>query len=86
MMYTKFKVYEERGRNMRTKLFGNEIPPACEYCEHGNASASGNMILCVKKGVVAPFYKCRKFVYAPLKRVPKRRPKLPSFTVDDFKL
>lgn len=56
----------------RTKLFGNHIEPACGYCERGTASKDGNMVLCESKGVVAPFYSCRKFVYAPLKRVPKR--------------
>ena len=62
----------------RTKLFGNHIEPACGYCERGTASKDGNMVLCESKGVVAPFYSCRKFVYAPLKRVPKRARAVPT--------
>ena len=55
---------------MASKLFGKNIEPACAYCAHGFWASDHKMILCEKKGVVAPFYHCRKFVYAPLKRVP----------------
>lgn len=70
----------------RKKLFGNKISPACEYCQHGTKSSDNAMILCSKKGVVSPFYSCNKFVYMPTKRIPKRRPNLPRYTADDFKL
>ena len=68
------------------KLFGNNIEPACEYCEYGSPSSDEAMILCSKKGVVSPFYSCPKFTYMPTKRIPKRRPKLPDFSPEDFKL
>ena len=70
----------------RKKLFGNNISPACEYCEHGTRSSDNAMILCSKKGVVSPYYSCNKFVYMPTKRIPKRRPDLPSFSPEDFTL
>ncbi len=70
----------------RTKLFGNRIEPACGYCERGTVSKDGNMVLCESKGVVAPFYSCRKFVYAPLKRVPKRSRPLPKYDPSEFEL
>ena len=49
-------------------------------------SASGETILCPKRGVVVPYYSCRKFFYSPLKRVPKRLPALPSYSEEEFKL
>lgn len=68
------------------KLFGNNISPACEYCEHGTLSSDNAMILCSKKGVVSPYYSCNKFVYMPTKRIPKRRPSLPQYSSEDFSL
>lgn len=70
----------------KSKLFGNRISPACEYCQFGTRSRDNAMILCSKKGVVSPFYSCNKYVYMPTKRIPKRRPNLPDFTAEDFKL
>lgn len=68
------------------KLFGNQIEPACEYCEHGEPARSSQMILCKKQGIVAPYYHCRKFLYAPLKRVPRRAMPLPQYDKKDFTL
>lgn len=68
------------------KLFGNNIQPACEYCLHGSISSDNEMILCKKKGVVSPYYSCNKFIYMPTKRIPKRRPNLPQYSAEDFKL
>lgn len=70
----------------KTKLFGNTIEPACLYCQHGRPAADRVMILCRKYGPVAPHYHCRKFIYDPLKRVPKRPKKMPGFTAEDFSL
>ena len=44
------------------------------------------MVLCTKKGLVSTLYSCRKFLYDPLQRIPRRRPELPSFTAEDFSL
>ena len=70
----------------RKTLFNQNITPACEYCTHSRPAGDGKMFLCLRAGRVSPYYKCRKFSYAPLRRVPKRLPKLPTFTPDDFKL
>ncbi len=67
-------------------LCGSGIPPACEYCQFGQASADPRMILCDKRGVVSPGYHCRKYVYDPLQRIPRRKPKLPGFKPEDFSL
>lgn len=71
---------------MAGKLFGNHIEPACEYCEHGQKTKDGQMILCKRNGVVAPYFSCWKFLYAPLKRMPKSVQALPQYTAEDFKI
>ena len=43
------------------------------------------MILCRHKGVVSPYYCCRKFSYDPLMRVPRRQV-LPELDPKDFTL
>ncbi|MEG2054095.1 MAG: hypothetical protein RR052_04055 [Oscillospiraceae bacterium] len=70
----------------KTILFSKDIPPACEYCENGTPGTDEKMILCNKQGIVSPYYKCRSFVYSPIKRIPKRMPKLPGFSDEDFSL
>ncbi len=70
----------------RKMLFGNNIEPACSCCEFGRPSSDQAMVVCRKFGPVAPYYSCKKFVYDPLKRVPKRMPPLPAFAAADFEL
>ncbi|RPF48471.1 hypothetical protein EDD70_1287 [Hydrogenoanaerobacterium saccharovorans] len=71
---------------MKSKLFSNKIEPSCSYCSHGNLSKDNLMILCEKKGIVDPYFKCRAFCYSPLKRMPKKPNKLPTFDKSDFEL
>ncbi len=71
---------------MAAKLFGDRIEPACAYCRFGREHSDGQMVLCEKKGVVAPFYACRRYRYAPLKRIPARQTVLPSYDGSEFKL
>lgn len=70
----------------KSKLFGNGIEPACLYCEHGAPTQDGAAILCRKTGVVTPEYHCRRFVYDPLKRQPKRAPPLTRHDPSEFEL
>lgn len=52
-----------------------------------STAADPKMILCKRKGVVSPYYCCRKFSYDPLMRIPRRQvlPELDprDFTLDD---
>lgn len=68
------------------KILNSKIEPACAYCAHGKASCDDSCILCVKKGVMQPDSRCRKFEYDPLRRVPKEKAELPTFTAEDFSL
>lgn len=47
------------------------IESFCKYCENATPLATGNKLVCSKYGVVSEDYKCRKFIYDPLKRAPK---------------
>lgn len=66
--------------------YGATIAPACEYCLYGRRAADEKVILCEKCGPVSPGHHCRKYRYDPLQRVPKRQPKLPEFSPEDFVL
>ena len=69
---------------MARKLFGKNIEPACEYCELGQTAQDNRMVLCKYKGVVPLHFSCRKFIYTPLKRIPKRPIILQKFSSEDF--
>ncbi len=51
-------------------LFRKKIERACAYCERGVLIDEATVV-CVKKGPVRPEDSCRRFRYAPLKRIPE---------------
>ncbi len=58
---------------MKNKLFEKKkYPSVCEYCVHGRLSPDEESVLCIKKGIVSPDGKCRRYAYDPLKRKPKK--------------
>ena len=68
-------------------LFRKKLPKSCEYCSWGT-KLDDHQILCVKRGVVADSFSCRKFSYDPCKRIPCK-PKaldLSKFKDSDFQL
>ena len=71
---------------MPKRFFGKNIVPACAYCERGVPSEGENTILCLRYGVTSPYFKCRRFRYDPLRRIPKIPPPLPTFSLEDFTL
>lgn len=71
---------------MKDKLLGGEISPKCEHCELARLSPDGETVLCPKKGIVARDFFCKKYKYDIMKRIPKKAPKLPEFSEEDFKL
>lgn len=69
------------------KLFGNNIVPACRYCEKTLRLISNEeQVLCSKYGVVDADYHCRHFVYDPLWRTPPTPKPMQSFTGKEFTL
>ena len=70
--------------SMRKHLFGDTIKPACAYCIFGDDSPDGGAIVCVQKGRVMPRFRCRRFRYDPLRRVPAQSPRLPDYSQDEF--
>ena len=68
-------------------LFRKRIEKSCGYCDHA-VSIDDGLVLCTKRGVVSVDKKCRKFKYAPCKRMPKK-PKAMDFhkyDEEDFSL
>ncbi|MEG2174282.1 MAG: hypothetical protein RR135_02205 [Oscillospiraceae bacterium] len=67
-------------------LFSVDMDPACAWCVYGVPTADGEVVLCKKRGVVAPSFHCRSWVYDPLQRSPKPPPPLRHYDLDDFSL
>ena len=64
-------------------LFRKKMPHACSFCRHA-VPVRGKEYLCDKRGVVGADYKCAKFRYDPLRRVPA--PKLKVSVPSDFRI
>ena len=56
----------------KVRLFDRDVAPACEYCEFGRNSSEYDMVMCSKRGIVSPYFRCISFRYNPMRRVPKR--------------
>ena len=67
----------------KNKLFGNNVPPMCEYCRFSEKNIDGNSVCPYGLTTNTP---CKKYTYDPMKREPRSSPVLPKFTADDFKL
>ena len=68
-------------------LFRKKIERSCSYCAY-STKLDDAQALCIKKGVVDLYGRCRKFCYDPTKRIPPK-PKTPDFdqfSKDDFSL
>ena len=62
-----------------------ELERSCRTCERAELLENKDIVLCEKKGIVAPNGLCRKFIYDPLKRVPPKiapAPKLEYVDID----
>lgn len=72
----------------KKKESGNtaDLPKVCCFCENASLINDEENVLCCKKGIVNREYKCRKFRYDPLKRVPKPLPEIPKLTEEDLVL
>ncbi len=45
----------------------------CSVCEKSHKTTNEDEMICELKGVVSPAYKCRKFIYDPLKHIKSRK-------------
>ncbi len=55
------------------KISSSDYEKSCVYCEHSIPLAVDSEVLCSKRGVVGANHRCRRFVFDPLKIVPRRR-------------
>lgn len=61
-----------------------DIHESCAYCEHASPLSDHQEFLCRYKGVVQASYRCKKFTYDLLKRVPSPRIlSIPSLSLDE---
>ena len=68
-------------------MFSKDCSRVCAHCEFGIIMQGGEHILCHHKGIVTSNFACKKFVYDPLKRIPKRRKPLKvEYEKSDFSL
>jgi len=75
----------ERELRMKQSLFNTkELAPMCEYCAVGITSPDESCVLCVRRGVMRPSSNCRYFAYDALKRRPRPKAQLVSFTPEEF--
>lgn len=68
-------------------LFRKDVEPCCAYCVHGSY-IDDESVICVKKGVMKSWGKCRRFEYDPLKRQPEApsKPLTKGFKEEDFEI
>ena len=59
------------------KKYESELIKSCEFCRFSSEITVTGEMLCEKKGVVVRDACCRKFVYDPLKRRPRKAPAIP---------
>jgi hypothetical protein len=69
---------------MKKRKENAEIERCCARCEFATLLSQCDCILCAKKGIVSETYVCRRFVYDPLKRAPKRLPLIPKEETDEI--
>ncbi len=72
-----------------TKRQANELrecPTACRFCEKAALLDGGNQILCKYCGIVQGDYKCKRFSYDPLKRIPRAPLRPPRLSEEDLLL
>lgn len=68
-------------------IFDKNIPKMCKYCEFA-VDIDESTCLCGYKGAVTFDYRCSKYEYNPLRRVPPQKPDFnsSSYSAEDFKL
>lgn len=63
-----------------------DLPRVCEFCEHASLITDEKNVLCALHGIVHREYRCKKYTYDPLKRVPRALPPLPKLSEEDLLL
>lgn len=74
-----------RRKHKKNLFFGASIAQSCSYCAHN--SGKGTLVVCSQK-LEMKNGKCKKYVYNPLMREPKRKPSLKTENLrkEDFEL
>lgn len=70
----------------KKKKANPDLPRVCEFCEHASLITDESNVLCSLHGIVNREYRCKKYAYDPLKRVPRALPPLPKLSEEDLLL
>ena len=63
-----------------------DTPKMCLYCENATIISDDDNVLCSIKGIVNKEYRCKKCIYDPLKRRPKKPLLVQQADPSDFEL
>ncbi|PWM47542.1 MAG: hypothetical protein DBX47_00465 [Clostridiales bacterium] len=67
-------------------MYNKHIETDCIYCKYGYTLKNGEHTACDKLGLLNRRFKCGKFKYDPLKRIPSLPVNKVSYDAQDFKL
>ncbi len=69
-------------------IFGKDAQRACALCEFGFINDETGNVICAKrrKKEFAPEHRCGKFVYDPLKKSPRPKPRMHEHSAEEFML
>lgn len=73
-------------KNLKSIFLKKDAAPSCGYCKYGQVCRGTDTVVCLKRGLSTTDEHCRAFKYDPIKRIPKKRPTIESFSKDDFEL
>ena len=62
----------------------NKIDKDCTYCKYGHIMMNEEHVACKVMGLTDRRFKCRHFVYDPLKRIPTPVSVPTDFSAEDF--
>ncbi len=71
---------------MSKNIYNKDVPKCCGHCANAQISMSLKLVFCKFRGPVSEDDVCRKYIYDPVKRVPKSSAKLPQYSKEDFML
>lgn len=63
-----------------------EFTKVCDMCENAVRIQDEENILCKSKGIVKKSYRCKRFAYDPLKRIPERAADIPLPSMEEMKI
>ena len=67
-------------------LYGKNANKQCACCENAVLAGDEIHMYCIRHGLMEKHNSCRRFIYDPIKRIPKMHPTLNNYTEFDFSI